>query len=91
MVRADYGRHADVPYLVLGRPRPGRSREGDDGLYYRFAEADGAPCGVTVEGFRAFWLGREGEVAERAAGFLGVPIPDVAEAVRQVSHLTPSA
>ena len=60
MIDAAYDRHADVLYIALGRPRPDYGEEGDEGIIWRFAEADDAPCGVTVLGFRDVWSGREG-------------------------------
>jgi hypothetical protein len=81
MIRANYDRYADVLYVVVGKPRPAYSVEGDDGLYYRFADDDEAPCGVTVEGYALLWRERRPELAGRIARFLNATARDVEQAI----------
>jgi Protein of unknown function (DUF2283) len=81
MIDAAYDRHADVLYIALGRPRPDYGEEGEEGIIRRLAEADEAPCGVTVLGFRDLWTGREGHLAGRIGAFLRIDAARVAQAV----------
>jgi hypothetical protein len=92
MITADYDRHADVLYVTAGKPRAAYSEEGDDGLYYRFADDDEAPCGVTVDGYALVWRGHERDVAERIASFLGASVAEVEGAIhRAISESVRSA
>ena len=78
MIDAAYDRHADVLYIALGRPRPDY---GEEGIIWRFAEVDDAPCGVTVLGLREIWTGREGRLAGKIGAFLRADAAQVAQAV----------
>ena len=81
MIDAAYDRHADVLYIALGRPRPDYGEEGEEGIIWRFAEADDALCGVTVLGFCDIWTGREGRLAGMIGAFLRADAARVAQAV----------
>jgi sugar phosphate isomerase/epimerase len=81
MIKADYDRHADVLYIAIDHPMPGYAEEGDDGIYYRFSLDTNKPCGITVDGFHAFWNGKELEVIRKASEFLKAPLGDVEAAI----------
>ena len=81
MIRAAYDRHQDVLYVSLGHPRPDYGEESDGGILWRFAEADDAPCGVTVFGFREGWAGQEVRLARKIGVFLRADANEVVDAI----------
>jgi hypothetical protein len=64
--KASYDTIADTFYFTVSREKPGRYREDDDGLVWRFNET-GHPIGVTVQAYRRLWTGRRSLLAARIA------------------------
>ena len=82
----DYDAEADVLYLALGKPRPAEGQDGPNGLVYRYAIDDNAPCGVTIIGLRRNqWDGKPAELARLIAGHFAVDAGRIRALLRQSS------
>lgn len=73
-VRAEYDRAVDVLHLMRGGPPVPVEGDGlPNGIELVYSADDGAPCGVTVLGFRRHGWNRDpGALAQIAADHLGL-------------------
>ncbi len=56
--RVKYDRFADVLYISTDRNGPSYAREGEDGIIWRYLEADRSLVGVTIMDFNCHLKGK---------------------------------
>jgi hypothetical protein len=84
-VVADFDTEGDVLYVSLGQPVASYGEEQPEGIVLRWAYTDNRPSGVTVIGYRQYWLGRRKALAERVGKHLGVAAQTVKVEISRVT------
>jgi len=85
-VLAFYDKRADVLHVCRGKPQPGRSDE-HEGILFRYAVADGKPCGVTVIGFlQDGWDHKTRRLIHLISAHLKEPADKVERAIQKVAE-----
>lgn len=77
---SSYDKGADLLYISIGSPRDAYATETDDDdpIWYRVADEDDAPVGVTIFELRRYWATRITELVDKVGAFLGV-LPEQVE------------
>jgi hypothetical protein len=72
-IAVDYDDGGDVLYLSYGRPVPGYGDTTDDWITLRYSEAEDAPIGATIVGYKSGGFDRRRDyVVHEIAKHLGV-------------------
>lgn len=79
-----YDRRADVLYVTTALNGPAKAREADNGIVWRYLEADNTLVGATVIDFREIWHSRLTDLVEEFAAHFHVSKGSAARALEKV-------
>jgi hypothetical protein len=83
-IYSNYDEDADLLYISKGTAREAYvvDSDEDDRIWYRAAEEDDSPIGVTIFDLRRYWRQRVHELVQLISSFLNVPSAEIEGRIR---------
>ena len=79
-----YDRRADVLYVTTALNGPAKAREDDNGIVWRYLDADGTLVGATIIDFQEIWHSRLADLVNEVASHFHVSKGSAARALESV-------